>query len=172
MNRIKMVLMAGLTVVTLASCGGDKKQDTTAPEATTESTDTTTAPDEDVVNISIESNDAMQYNLSEIKVPKGKKVILTLRHTGTQPKEAMGHNWVLLKQGTDLKAFAEDAATQKDNDYIPTDAMKDAIIAHTKVIGGGQADRIEFTIDEAGTYDYICTFPAHYQIMHGKLIVE
>ena len=83
----------------------------------------------------------------------------------------MGHNFVALKQGTDLNAFAQKAMTAKDNDYIPKSESA-SVIAHTKLIGGGESDTIEFTIAEKGTYDYICSFPGHFSMMKGKLIVE
>lgn len=171
MNKIKIALVTGLVVWALVSCG-NKKEGASETTGTTETETTTAAPEEDTVNIEIESNDQMQYNMKEIKVPVGKKVVLTLRHVGKLPKESMGHNWVLLKQGTDVKAFDEEAANFKANDFIPTTAAKDNIIAHTKLLGGGQADRIEFTITEPGTYDYLCSFPLHYQMMNGKLIAE
>ena len=57
----------------------------------------------------------------------------------------------------------------KDNGYIPEG---DDIIAHTKMIGGGESVEITFDAPAAGTYDYICPFPGHYGIMKGKFIVE
>ena len=83
----------------------------------------------------------------------------------------MGHNLVILKPGTDIAAFVQKAAEAKATDYIP-ESEKGSIIAHTKVIGGGESDTIEFTIAEKGTYDFICSFPGHYAVMKGKLIVE
>ncbi len=40
------------------------------------------------------------------------------------------------------------------------------------MIGGGQSDQISFTVNEPGTYVFLCTFPGHYQIMRGEFIVE
>ena len=51
----------------------------------------------DKVEIVIESNDQMRFNLSEITVQQGQTVVLTLKHVGKLPKAAMGHNWVLLR---------------------------------------------------------------------------
>ncbi|MDR0229657.1 MAG: azurin [Flavobacteriaceae bacterium] len=172
MNKIKIALVTALVVWALVSCGNKKENATDGATAPTETETSTSATEEDTVSIEIESNDQMQYSMKEIKVPVGKKVILTLRHVGKMPKEAMGHNWVLLKQGTDAKAFADEASKAVATDYIPTTAAKDNIIAHTKLLGGGQADRIEFTITEAGTYDFLCSYPAHFQAMNGKLIAE
>ena len=82
----------------------------------------------------------------------------------------MGHNFVLLKKGTDLVAFATAAATQKDNKYIPKGT--EDVIVHTDIIGGGQVATIEFDAPEAGTYEFLCSFPAHYAMMQGQFIVE
>lgn len=130
----------------------------------------TTIQAQDKVEITIESNDQMQFNLDEIKAEAGQTVVLTLKHVGKLPKAAMGHNWVLLTPGTDIQTFGAAASKAAGNDYIPEDT--DDVIVHTKVIGGGQETTIEFTAPEVGTYDYICSFPGHYALMKGKFIVE
>ena len=40
------------------------------------------------------------------------------------------------------------------------------------MIGGGESVTIEFDAPEAGTYDFLCTFPAHFAMMKGKFIVK
>ncbi len=77
---------------------------------------------------------------------------------------------VFLNKGIKLSTFASKAAAAKDNDFIPEGTT--AVLAHTKMLGGGETTTIEFTAPEAGTYDYICSFPAHYAMMKGKLIVQ
>lgn len=131
---------------------------------------TTPLAAQDTVEITVESNDQMQFNTNEIKVKAGQTVVLTLKHVGKLPKAAMGHNWVLLTQGTDINKFGAAASKFADNEYIPEDT--DEVIVHTKLIGGGQETIIEFTAPEAGTYDFICSFPGHYALMKGKFIVE
>ncbi|MEM9158520.1 MAG: azurin [Verrucomicrobiota bacterium] len=121
------------------------------------------------VKIELGSNDMMQFDKTELRVPAGSKVTLTLNHTGKLPKQAMGHNFVLLKAGTDLAAFGAKSAAAAATEYIPEG---DEVIAHTKLIGGGASATISFTAPAAGTYDFICSFPGHYAIMKGKLIVE
>ncbi len=131
---------------------------------------TSMATAQDKVEITIEGNDRMQFNLNEIKVEAGQTVVLTLKHVGKLPKAAMGHNWVLLTKGTDINAFGAEASKAADNDYIPKGTEK--VIVATDLIGGGQETTIEFTAPEKGTYDYICSFPGHYAMMKGKFIVE
>lgn len=131
---------------------------------------TSTVVAQDKVEITIEGNDKMQFNMNEIKVEAGQTVVLTLKHVGKLPKAAMGHNWVLLTQGTDINSFGTEASKAADNDYIPEGTEK--VIVATELIGGGQETTIEFTAPEAGTYDFICSFPGHYGLMKGKFIVE
>ena len=113
--------------------------------------------------ITVEANDRMQFDTKEIKVKAGEEITLTLKHVGKLPKQAMGHNWVLLKEGVVVKDFAMSAMQAKDNEYLPKDS-KDIIVA-TKLLGGGESDTITFDAPEKGTYTFICTFPGHYGLM-------
>lgn len=121
--------------------------------------------------LTLTGTDAMQFDKKELKVKAGAKVKLTLVHSGKLAKAAMGHNFVLLKQGTDVAAFGSKAAQARDTEYIPA-SEEGNIIAHTKLVGGGESTTIEFTAPKKGTYDYICSFPGHYALMKGKLIVQ
>jgi len=119
--------------------------------------------------IALSSNDLMQFDKSELKVKAGKAVTLTLRHTGKMDKMVMGHNFVLLKSGTDIGAFAAKAAVARETEYIPEG---DETLVYTKLIGGGESVTISFDAPAPGTYDFICSFPGHYGVMQGKFIVE
>ena len=121
--------------------------------------------------IVIKGSDAMQFDLKEIKVKAGQEVKLTLTHSGKLAKAAMGHNWVLLQPGVDVAAFGSKAAAARETEYIPK-SEEASIIAHTKLVGGGESDTIEFKAPKKGTYTYICSFPGHYALMKGTFIVE
>ena len=188
MKKLTQVIALFFTAL-LLSCGDEKKEQETitigeegtletmetSEESVERAVDTAQAGEavqrqDGVVQVNLTGNDLMQFNLNEIRVKAGETVRLTLTHIGELPKNAMGHNFVLLKQGTDVVDFAQKAATATGNDYIPEGT--DAVIAKTKMIGGGEETTVEFTAPEAGTYDYICSFPGHYVQMRGKLIVE
>lgn len=121
-------------------------------------------------DVTINANDQLQFDVSEVKVKAGEEITLTLNHVGKMAKNVMGHNVVVLNLGTDVNAFAQEAQKAKDSEHIPEGS--DAVLAHTKLLGGGESDTISFTIDEAGTYDFICSFPGHSFVMKGKIIVE
>lgn len=126
--------------------------------------------DSSAKEITIEANDRMQFDTKEIKVTAGAEITLTLKHVGKMPKQAMGHNWILLKEGVVVKDFAMEAMKAKDNGYLPKDS-KD-VIAATELLGGGESDTITFKAPAKGTYTFICSFPGHYGIMQGTFVVS
>lgn len=173
-SKIKSVL-ALLTIsgALLISCNKTEESTVvsdTPVETTVEETTVVDPAKQDTIKITLNSNDKMQYDLSEIDVYEGQTVILTLNHTGTMPKEAMGHNFVLLKKDTDMAKFVEEAAKFQKDGYMPADQSN--IIAHTNLIGGGESDSVTFMAPEKGTYDYLCSFPGHSSVMVGKFNVK
>ena len=162
------LIFASLSI--LMSCGNGEQKE----EKKTVTIGTSEAPkqtDENSINVGLTGNDLMQYSTNEIKVKAGQEVTLTLRHIGKMDLKVMGHNFVLLKPGTEIPAFSLYAANAGEpKDWIPNDG-KDLIV-HAKMIGGGQSTSISFTAPEAGIYDFICSFPGHSGVMKGKFIVE
>ena len=126
---------------------------------------------EPVRTIEITANDQMKFNLAKIEAKVGETIKVVLKNVGTLPKEAMGHNWVLLKPGTDLNAFAMAAMTAKDSDYVPA-AHKDKVVAFIKVLGPKQTADATFSLSAPGEYPFICSFPGHYMLMKGTITVK
>jgi azurin len=164
----KQFLSLAVIALLFSACGGGETPATEAQP--TDAVETQTPAAMEVLEVVIESNDQMKYNLDRIDVQAGQTVRLTLKHVGQMAKEAMGHNWVLLTKGTDIAEFGGASAAAADNDYIPAD-LEGQVIAHTSTIGGGEEVTIEFTAPEKGIYDFICSFPGHYSMMRGKLVV-
>ena len=121
------------------------------------------------ISIKLSSSDNMLFDKNIIYVNSRQKITLTLVHTGKLDKKIMGHNFVLLKKDVDVIDFATKAMIARDSDYIPEG---NETIAYTKIIGGGESDTIVFDAPEKGSYNYICSFPGHYGIMKGILIVK
>ncbi len=123
--------------------------------------------------IEITGNDQMQYNIKLFEVTAGQKVVLSFKHIGQLPALAMGHNLVILKTGTVVPTFATKCAPAKDTGYIPQDEeSKKEMVAHTKMLGGGESDEITFTAPAPGDYPFICSFPGHFAIMQGVMKVK
>lgn len=168
----KVIYLLASAVFTIASCTNSEKQ--TEETATPPLEETTSAAPEANANeavITLNAGDDMKFDLSEIKVKEGQTVKLTLTHTGKMAKTAMGHNFVLLAQGVALADFAGKAIAASGTDYIPAGSEKE-VIAHTKLIGGGESDTIEFTAPAKGSYEFLCSFAGHSALMKGTFIVE
>ena len=123
--------------------------------------------------IEITAGDTMKYDVTAIEAKPGEDLQVILTNNGTQPKEVMGHNWVLLRAGTDVAAFDAAALNSKDTGYIPA-ALNDEIIAHIDLLGPRKSGEVDFKAPTApGEYPFLCTFPAHYQTgMKGFLTVK
>jgi azurin len=123
--------------------------------------------------ILITASDQMVYDTKEFEVTEGQKVILVLKNIGKIPVTAMGHNLVILDKGSMLPVFAAKCGAAKATNYVPQDAeSKKQIIAHTKLIGGGQFDKITFTAPAAGSYPFFCSYPGHFSEMKGIMKVN
>ncbi len=123
--------------------------------------------------VEITANDTMKYSLTEIDAKPGEQLDVVLTNIGTVAKEIMGHDWILLKAGTDVAAFDAAAAKAKANDYVPAE-LKDEIIAQIPLLGPRKSGDVVFNAPTApGEYTFLCTFPAHFQTgMHGVLVVK
>jgi azurin len=124
----------------------------------------------DACKLEISGNDQMQYDKKELSVPAScKEVTLTLHHAGQLPAAAMGHNWALVNTA-DLTAVANAGmGAGLASDYIPAGDKR--VLAHTKVVGGGQTASVTFStagLKSGGDYSYLCTFPGHNALMRGK----
>lgn len=115
----------------------------------------------------------MKFSVTTIEAKPGEQLKVVLKNIGNLPKDAMGHNWVLLKKGSDPMAFANAAVAAKAQEYVP-EALKNQVVAHTKLLGPKQNDEVTFTVpSETGDYPFLCSFPAHYVVgMKGVLTVK
>jgi azurin len=89
----------------------------------------------------------------------------------------MPHNLVVVKPGTREKvgtaamALTPDDRDSKGRAFVPN---SNDIIAATKLLEPGQSESLRLpanALRTEGEYEYVCTFPGHWLIMWGKLIV-
>ncbi|HEY2431387.1 MAG TPA: plastocyanin/azurin family copper-binding protein [Vicinamibacterales bacterium] len=123
--------------------------------------------------VEITGSETMKYSVTEITAKPGEKLHIVLKALGSMPKIAMAHNFVLLKAGVSGQDVATAAFNARATDFIPPD-MKDKILVHTGLVGGGETGEISFTAPaKPGTYTFLCTFPGHFsQGMTGTLTVK
>ena len=89
--------------------------------------------------------------------------------------DVVPHNWALIRPGTlaavgDLanKLVADPSAVSRH--YVPTSAD---VVAYTDVVNPGEQAAIWIKVPETpGRYPFLCTFPGHWMVMNGELIVE
>ena len=162
-------LLPALAVAAAASLAGCSRSESSAPA----SASATPAPAADgATTIALSADDTMKFNLAEIRAKPGEKLRISLTNKGRMPKQAMAHNWVLLRPMSDgdFNAFGLKAAGSPP-DYLPPD--RPGVIAHTRLLGPGETDTIELNAPAtAGEYPFLCTFPGHFAIMKGKVIVR
>lgn len=122
----------------------------------------------------IESTDAMQYNAASIAVPAScAEFTINLKHTGTMPVGAMGHNLVISAQSDMAGVLADGIAAGATSDYVKADDAR--VIAHTKLIGGGESTSVTFPVSKlqgAGPFEFFCSFPGHSAMMKGSIAVQ
>ena len=120
----------------------------------------------------IEGNDLIQFVQPELRVSSEcTEVTVTLKHIGNLAANIMGHNWVLTTTA-DWEAVAQ-AGQAAGPPYVPVGDAR--VLAATDLIGGGEETAVTFDLsglEAGGDYTYFCSFPGHFVLMNGKLIIE
>ena len=120
--------------------------------------------------ITIEAGKNLSFSTPLIAVRAGEPIALTFKNPDVVP-----HNWALIRPGTlprvgDLvnKIVAEPDAVARH--YIP---RTDDVLAHTDMVGPQDQFTIFFRAPaEQGSYPFLCTFPGHWMIMNGVMVVK
>ncbi len=150
-------------MVTFIACGGENNSDTDTV-STEENTDS------DVLQFVVRPDgNEMKYDINSITAPAGEDVTLVLENTATLP--SMVHNIVILTSDSDEDVNRVGAAAimaGENNGYLPQD---DAILVATPMAEPGETVQVKFTTPAPGRYRFICTYPGHYTLMQGVLIV-
>ncbi|MDZ4686869.1 MAG: TIM barrel protein [Planctomycetaceae bacterium] len=120
--------------------------------------------------VSIEAGKNLTFSTRSFTAKAGEALQLTLVNPDVVP-----HNWVLVKPGSlqrvgELanKLVADPEAVARH--YVP---KSDDVLLYTDIVPAHD----EFTIwikapSQPGRYPYLCTFPGHWMVMNGELIVE
>lgn len=119
--------------------------------------------------IEIEARGNLTYSVNVLTARPGEPLALTFRNPDVVP-----HNWALIKPGTlaqvgDLvnKFIAEPDALARH--YVP---RSDDVLVYTDIVYPHERATIYFRAPEsAGRYPFLCTFPGHWMVMNGVLVV-
>lgn len=120
-------------------------------------------------SVEIEGNDQMKYNLETIEISKAcQEFTITLKHVGQLARNVMGHNVVITATGDMDDVDRDGMQAGLENNYIkPNDPR---VIAHTKVVGGGETASTTLDpsrLEEGTSYSFFCSFPGHAALMNG-----
>lgn len=123
--------------------------------------------------VEIVGTDNMKFSVTSIEAEAGEEITIKLTTKSQIPKSAMAHNVVLIDKDANVDEVAMASMQARDNNYIAPN-YKDQIVAATALAGGGETVEVTFTVpEEPGNYEYICSFPGHYQAgMKGILTVK
>jgi azurin len=112
----------------------------------------------------------MRYDTPRIVVTAGKPFELRIENTDFMP-----HNLVVVKPGAREKIGAitekmkPETLDAQGRAFVPD---RPEILAATALLEAGQKATLKLTAPaEEGDYEYVCTFPGHWQVMWGRLVV-
>ena len=124
--------------------------------------------------ITVQTGDQMTFDPADIHLAaKCTQLALTLVHKGSLSADVMGHNWVLTRPDDSADVAQAGMQAGRENDYVHQHDAR--VIAHTRLIGGGETTRIEFStrgLKPGQPYAYFCSFPGHASLMRGILTVN
>ena len=191
--KSRHLLLAGAVALALAACGkSEAPADTAAPAAAPAAAEAPAAAPAEAAPApaaapaaasskpavvadcatTVESNDMMQYNADSITVPAScTQFTINLKHVGKLAANVMGHNVVIAKEA-DMAGIAADGTSDPATHVKAGDTR---VIAHSKVIGGGEATSVSFDvakIKDGGPFKFFCSFPGHLALMQGSIQVQ
>lgn len=125
-------------------------------------------------SVTVDSTDNMTFDTKAIEIDKScKEFTVILKHSGSLPKEVMGHNVVISKEA-DMSSIATDGMSVGiKNEFVKEGDAR--VIAYTKIIGAGETDSVTFDVtklDPAEKYGFFCSFPGHIGMMKGTVTLK
>ena len=147
--------------------GNEKKDLLLLGNANTTSFDT----QKDLFTIEVSTiPERMLFTVESFKVKAGQPIRLLF----TNP-DATQHNWVLIQPGTNESVGMAANEMAKDPSGLAKQFIPDhpGIIQYTDLLEVDGAQVLRFYAPTTpGVYPYICTFPGHWFMMKGEMIVE
>jgi azurin len=176
---MKRALSVFAITLIMMSCGQGEQQKNNQKDSsqTTGSVENaeTTVPGIDQLeftdSVQLKADENMRFDKELFRVRAGRKISLMFKNTSAKSAASMTHNVVVLKSGVDIADFADVAHNAKAEQFVPS-SLDSLIIAHTRLVSGGDSDQVEFIIPKSGVYDFICSFPGHWGTMQGKIVAQ
>ena len=112
----------------------------------------------------------LSYSVRTLHARAGEPLALTLSNPDVVP-----HNWALVRPGSLQRVGELSDRYVADPQAIATHYVppSDDVLAYADMVQPGQSFTIYFHApQETGRYPFLCTFPGHWKLMQGELIVE
>lgn len=112
----------------------------------------------------------MMYDVTAFTVRPGQEVEVTFVNP-----DATQHNLVFVQPGSEEEVGMKANALARlpnalETNFIPE---SDKLMWYTELVSQGASQTLRFRApDQIGSYPYICTFPGHWMIMKGEMLVE
>jgi hypothetical protein len=114
----------------------------------------------------------MKYDTPRLVVEAGRPFEIIFENPDVMP-----HNLVVVKPGT--RSIVGTAAAELAPDFLDRSGRawvpeSGNVIAATKLLEPGRSETLRITanaIRAEGTYEFVCTFPGHWTVMYGELVV-
>jgi putative heme-binding domain-containing protein len=121
-------------------------------------------------DIRIEAASNLAYATTEVRVKPDEPLAVSFVNPDVVP-----HNWVLVRPGTleavgtlADRAIADPEAVARH--YVP---QTGDVLAYADIVQPGDTQTIHIRAPkDPGRYPYLCTFPGHWKLMNGILVVE
>lgn len=120
--------------------------------------------------VKIEAGPNLSFAPNQIKAKAGEVLALTFQNPDVVP-----HNLALLKPGTLAPVGILSNQLVSDPQAIVRHYVPDSpdVIVHTDVVLPSDKFTIYFKAPEKkGFYPFVCTFPGHWMVMNGNLVIE
>lgn len=117
--------------------------------------------------ITMGTKPGLKFDKEALTVKAGERIKLVFNNN-----DDMMHNMVITRPGA-INSVGEAALklglAGERVSYVPN---LQEVLFHTRLLGPNQSETIYFVApNQPGEYPYLCTFPGHYQVMQGKMIV-
>ena len=112
----------------------------------------------------------MRFDTPRIVVPAGKSFEIIFENPDVMP-----HNLVIVQPGartrvgTAAMTMLPETKDSRGRAYVPE---TDDVIAATRTLEAGQTESLRVpAIRTEGVYEFVCTFPGHWTLMYGQVVV-
>ena len=165
LQRLSVVGIAGVGAGSfLTACGGSGDDSSSSANSSSDGGAQT-------VTLHPQGNQ-MKYKETEFTVPADTEIELVFENTASSP--SMQHNVLILNEAPSQSIFKEvgqaGVEAGANEDYVPD---HEAVLVATPISKPGETVSATFTTpSEPGEYGYVCTYPGHWAMMQGTMIVE